>query len=54
VAISVAPSLSGTIGENPDDLLSLSYHDDLPSPEAVAPHHGPRVNRGPVIYRPDS
>jgi hypothetical protein len=42
VAISVAPPPSGAIGENPDDLfsLSLSYHDNLPSPGATALSHG--------------
>jgi hypothetical protein len=43
ITISAAPPSSGVIGENPDDLLlslSLSYHDDLSSPGAVAPPHG--------------
>jgi hypothetical protein len=44
VAISIALPPSGAIGENPDDLLSLSlspsYHDDLPSLGAAVPSHG--------------
>jgi hypothetical protein len=32
--------------------LSMSYHDDLLSPGAVVPPHGPRGNCGPVIHRP--
>jgi hypothetical protein len=42
VTISAALPPSGAIDENPDTLLSLSlsYHDDRPSPEAAAPPHG--------------
>jgi hypothetical protein len=42
VVISTALSPSGAIGDNPDNLLSLSlsYHDDLSSPRAAALPYG--------------
>jgi hypothetical protein len=42
VVIFATLSLSGAIGDNPNDLLSLSpsYHDELLSPGAATPPHG--------------
>jgi hypothetical protein len=55
MAISVALPPSGTIGENPDDYLSLSssYHNDLPSPKAAMPPHGHEstMDRESVVIR---
>jgi hypothetical protein len=54
VVISAALPSSGAIGENPNDLslsLSLSYHDDLPSPEVAVLPHGREstMDREPVV-----